>query len=175
MNLSNGRPAWVRPFGKDVRNICPKNLMVKQFKSIFSGFDILPKRLKQARSLPLVSVSFSRRDVPVSLFFFLEETVLKKRSRKNCTVRPQLHQIVSTPHVLLSFVASKRENLGFEAFWNTSKHEKLGFEVFRNTPKRENPRFEVFWSCRCEEYVSRLKIFTGRFTSQPTPPFFILE
>ena len=168
-----GQPGWDL-LSRMSEKFAQRTLLVKQFKSIFSGFDILPKRLKQARSLPLVSVSFSRRDVPVSLFF-LEETVLKKRSRKNCTVRPQLHQIVSTPHVLLSFVASKRENLGFEAFWNTSKHEKLGFEVFRNTPKRENPRFEVFWSCRCEEYVSRLKIFTGRFTSQPTPPFFILE
>ena len=82
MNLSNGRPALVRPFGKDVRNICPKNLMVKQFKSIFSGFDILPKRLKQARSLPLVSVSFSRRDVPVSLFFFRRNCFEKEEPEK---------------------------------------------------------------------------------------------
>jgi len=81
MNLSNGRPAWVRPFGKDVRNICPKNLMVKQFKSIFSDFDILPKRLKQARSLPLVSVS-SPEETSLSPFFFRRNCFEKEEPEK---------------------------------------------------------------------------------------------
>merc|ERR1712013_943435 len=70
----------------------------RNFRNVHQLHDLKPKR---------------RPCLPI---FFLEETVLKKRSRNNCTVRPQLHQIVSTPHVLLSFVASKRENLGFEAF-----------------------------------------------------------
>ena len=175
MNLSNGGPAWVRPFVKDVRKICPKNFVGQTIQKYIFWFWHPSQKVKTSTVVASRFSFFLPKRRPCLPVFFLEETVLKKRSRKNCTVRPQLHQIVSTPHVLLSFVASKRENLGFEAFWNTSKHEKLGFEVFRNTPKRENPRFEVFWSCRCEEYVSRLKIFTGRFTSQPTPPFFILE
>ena len=76
-----GQPGWDL-LSRMSEKFAQRTLLVKQFKSIFSGFDILPKRLKQARSLPLVSVSFSRRDVPVSLFFFRRNCFEKEEPEK---------------------------------------------------------------------------------------------
>merc|ERR1712130_748030 len=75
INLNNGRSASLKLFGKDVKNICPKNFDLGQnnLKVYFLILTSLPKMLQVLLPLPLFLVSFFKG----------------KDFLKNCTVTPK--------------------------------------------------------------------------------------